>query len=80
VKVNMKHQLSKAKVGNLKQFCYGSVLVTFCLEWILLFHYILPELDSPLPRDAQMVRWSALMLGITGGKHMSYNLALFSWI
>ena len=32
MKMNIKCQLSKAKVGNLKQFGFGSMLVTFFLE------------------------------------------------
>ena len=37
MKINIKRQLTKAKVGNLKQFCFGSVLVTSFLEWVPLF-------------------------------------------
>lgn len=32
MKMNIKHQFSRAKVGNLKKFAFGFVLVTFFLE------------------------------------------------
>lgn len=80
MKVNMKHQFSKAKAGNLKQFRYGSILVIFLLEQIPLFHYYLTEVNLPLPRDPRMVRWSELMPRITVGQHMSYKATLFLWL
>lgn len=49
VKINMKHQLSKSKVGHLKQFFFGSVLMTFFLEWVMLFQYQLTEVDPSMP-------------------------------
>lgn len=49
MKVNMKHQLSKCKAGNLRKFGYGYVLVTFFLEWIPLFHYQLEDVNPPRP-------------------------------
>jgi len=39
MKMNIKCQLSKAKVGNQKQFGFGSVVVTFFLERVPLFQY-----------------------------------------
>ena len=39
MKVNMKRELFKCKVGNLRQFGYRSILVALCLEQIPLFHY-----------------------------------------
>lgn len=68
MKINMKHRLLKAKVGSLKQFCFGSVLVTFFLEWVPLFQYQLTEVELVMPRDPQMIRWSKLMPRVTGGK------------
>lgn len=80
VKINIKCQLTKAKMGNLKQFCFGFVLVTFSLERILLFQYQLTEVDLMMPRDPWMARRSRLMPRITGGQHMSYRPAFFSWL
>lgn len=80
MKINMKRQLSKAKVGKLKQFFYRSVLVTFFLERVPLFHYQLAEVELPLPRDPRMVRWSALMPRITEGQQMFYKFAFFLWL
>ena len=80
MKMNIKRQLSKAKVGNLKQFGFGSVLVTFFLERIPLFQYQLIEVDPPTPCDLHMVRWSRLMPRITTGQHMSYRPTFFSWL
>lgn len=37
MKINIKCQLTEAKVGNLKQFCFGFVLMTFFLERVPLF-------------------------------------------
>jgi len=39
MKTNMKCQLSKAKVGNMKNFCFGSMLVTIFLEQVPLFQF-----------------------------------------
>jgi len=54
MKINIKRQLAKAKVGNLKQFCFESVLVTFFLERFPLFQYQLTEVDPRVPRDPRM--------------------------
>jgi len=43
--INIKHQLTKSKVGNLKKFFFGSVLMTFSLEQVPLFQYQLAEVD-----------------------------------
>lgn len=46
---NMKRQLTKGKWGNLKQFGFGSILVTFFLEWVPLFWNQCAEVLDPAP-------------------------------
>lgn len=80
MKINIKRQLTKAKAGNLKKFCFRSVLMTFFLERVPLFQYQLTKVDPPMPCDLQMACWSRLMPRITGAQHMSYRPTLFSWL
>ena len=78
MKMNIKRQLSKAKVGNLKKFLFGSILVTFFVEQVPLFQFQLTKVDPHIPRDLHMAFWSHLMPRITGGQHISYQPAFFS--
>lgn len=44
---NMKSQLTKGKHGNLRQFGFSLILVTFFLEWVPLFWYEWVEVPYP---------------------------------
>jgi hypothetical protein len=57
---SMKSQLTKRKNGDLKQFGYGSILVSFFLERVP--HFLLHvDWNIPTPRDPRMKRWCDLM-------------------
>ncbi|CAA3004317.1 Hypothetical predicted protein [Olea europaea subsp. europaea] len=53
----MKEQLTKAKSGRLKNFGYGSILVTFVLEKIPLMQTQYIALSLPPPTEPHMQRW-----------------------
>ena len=67
LQVNMKDQLTKCKIGKLKQFGYRSILVTFFLELAPLFKYQWVEVEAPGPRDPHLLRWGELMPCHGGG-------------
>ena len=47
----IKEQLNKAKGGRKKTFSYGSILISFALEWIPLMQPQHVTLDISSPRD-----------------------------
>jgi hypothetical protein len=76
---NMKTQLTKRKNGDLKQFGYGSILVSFFLERVP--HLRLQvEWGIPTPRDPRMKRWCDLMAQHIAGPIIKYNNAFFDWL
>jgi hypothetical protein len=48
---SIKKQLTKCRRGNLKQFRYGSLLVSLFLEWVPLLR-LQVEWNLPAPRDS----------------------------
>jgi hypothetical protein len=59
---SMKDQLTKCKIGRLKQFGYGSILVSFFLERVPLLRLQSMELDEdPDPQEPHMKRWVDMM-------------------
>lgn len=77
---NMKNQLTKCKTGCLKQFGYGSILVTFFLEHVPLFHYQWIEVDDPTPTNTRLLRWVEIMPRVGRGQRMHFPLSLFDWL
>jgi hypothetical protein len=76
---SMKTQLTKRKNGDLKQFGYGSILVSFFLERVS--HLRLQvEWGIPAPRDPRMKRWCDLMARHVAGPIIKYNDAFFDWL
>jgi hypothetical protein len=53
---SVKIQLNKCRRGNLKQFGYRSLLVSFFLERVPLLR-LQVEWNLPAPRDPRMLRW-----------------------
>jgi hypothetical protein len=76
---NIKKQLTKCRQGDLKQFGYGSLLVSFFLERVPIFR-LQDEWDLPGPKDPRMLRWCRLM-----GRHVAepiikYDDVFFDWL
>jgi hypothetical protein len=76
---SMKTQLTKRKRGDLKQFGYGSIWVSFFLERVP--HLRLQvEWELAAPRDPRMKRWCDLMTRHVAGPIIKYNDAFFDWL
>jgi hypothetical protein len=76
---SMKRQLTKCRRGNLKQFGYGSLLVSFFLERVPLLR-LQVEWGLPAPTDPRMLRWCQLMARHVAGPIIKYNDAFFDWL
>ena len=64
----------------MKQFGYGSILVSFILERLPIFQGQGAIVAEPIPREPRMARWAALMPRAGGGQHMSWRLEFFGWL
>ena len=80
VTINIKRQLTKCKQAKLKQFGYGSILVSFILERLPIFQGQGAIVAEPIPREPRMARWAALMPRAGGGQQMSWRLEFFGWL
>ena len=80
VTINMKRQLTKCKKGKLKQFGYGSILVSFILERLPIFQGQGAAVADSIPREPRMARWAALMPKSGGGQQMSWRPEFFRWL
>jgi hypothetical protein len=76
----MKKQLTKCRNGRLKQFGYGSILVSFFLERVPIFHLQHLEWGIPAPQDPRMKRWVDLMARHGGMPIISYDPSFFQWL
>jgi hypothetical protein len=76
---SMKSQLTKSKNGDLKQFGYGSILVSFFLERVPHFR-LQVDWNIPAPRDPRMKRWCDLMSRHVAGPIIRYNDTFFDWL
>jgi hypothetical protein len=76
---NIKTQLTKSKNEDLKQFRYGSILVSFFLERFPHLH-LQVEWGIPAPQDPRMKRWCNLMARHVAGPIIKYNNAFFDWL
>jgi hypothetical protein len=77
---NMKKQLTKCRTGRLKQFRYGSILVSFFLERVPVLHLQHVDWGVPAPQDPQMKRWVDLMARHGGVPTVTYGLVFFQWL
>jgi hypothetical protein len=76
---SIKKQLPKCRGGNLKQFGYGSLLVSFFLEWVPIFR-LQVEWNISGPRDPRMLRWCRLMARNIAGPIVKYDDIFFDWL
>jgi hypothetical protein len=76
---SIKRQLTKCRRGELKQFGYGSLLVSFFLERVPVFR-LQVEWDFPGPRDPRMLRWCRLMARHVAGPIVKYDDIFFDWL
>jgi hypothetical protein len=76
---SIKKQLTKCRQGELKQFGYGSLLVSFFLERVPIFR-LQVEWDFSVPRDPRMLRWCWLMARYMAGPIVKYNNIFFDWL
>lgn len=76
----MKEQLTKIKSNKMKNFSYGSILITFTLERIPLMQPQHVTLSLASPRDPHMQRQVELMARHAGQSSISFSTAFFSWL
>jgi hypothetical protein len=76
---SIKRQLTKCRRGELKQFGYGSLLVSFFLERVPVFQ-LQVEWNLPGPRDPRMLRWCRLMARHVAGPIVKYDDIFFDWL
>ena len=77
---NIKRQLTKCKRREVKQFGYGSIVVSFFLERLPLFQIQGAVVADPLPREPRMTRWATLMPRGGGGQQMAWRPEFFIWL
>ena len=77
VTTNIKRQRTKCKQAKLKQFGYGSILVSFILERLPIFQGQRAIVAELIPREPRMARWAALMPRSWGGQQMSWKPEFF---
>ena len=78
--VSLKDQLNKCKRGNLKQFGYGAVVVSFILQRV---PHMRPQVNmSRLEnKDPRILRWVYVMACHGGGgPKVVYGSAFFRWL
>jgi hypothetical protein len=73
---SMKKQLTKCRSGELKQFGYDSILVSFFLERVPVLRLQI-EWGIPSPWDPQTKRWFDLMERHAVGPIVRYNDVFF---
>jgi hypothetical protein len=76
---NIKKQLTNCRRGDLKQFGYGSFLVSFFLERVPVF-LLQVEWNFAGPRDPRMLRWCRLMARHVAGPIVKYDDIFFDWL
>jgi hypothetical protein len=79
VLLSIKRQLTKCRRGDLKQFRYGSLLVSFFLEHVPLLR-LQVEWNLPAPRDPRMLSWCRLMARHVAGPIIKYDDTFFDWL
>ena len=78
--LNIITQLTNYRKGQLKDFGYGSITVSFFLERVPMFQPQLIEVEAPGRREPQMRRWVDIMARHGGGHVFTYPTAFFQWL
>jgi hypothetical protein len=76
---SIKKQLTKCRRGDLKQFGYGSLLVSFFLERVPMLR-LQAEWNFLGPRDPRMLWWCRLMARHVAGPILKYDDIFFDWL
>jgi hypothetical protein len=76
---SIKRQLTKCRQGNLEQFRYRYLLVSFFLERVPLLR-LQVDWNIPGPRDPRMLRWCQLMARHVAGPIIKYDDTFFDWL
>jgi hypothetical protein len=76
---SMKKHLTKCKKGDLKQFGYESILVSFFLERVPNLR-LQVEWSISAPQDPRMKRWCDLMAQHVVGPIVKYNDLFLNWL
>jgi hypothetical protein len=74
---NIKKQFTKCRRGDLKQFGYGFLLVSFFLERFSMLR-LQAEWHFSGPRDPRMLRWCQLMARHVAGPIIRYDDIFFN--
>jgi len=77
---NILTQLTNCRKGQLKDFGYGSIIVSFFLERVPVFRPQLIEVERPRPREPRMRQWVDIMARHGGGPVFTYPTAFFQWL
>ena len=76
----LKSQLNKCKIGTLKQFGYGAVVISFILQRVphMRAQVTITRLD---PEDPRMIAWVTSMPHFGGGgPKVNYGSSFFCWL
>jgi hypothetical protein len=76
---NLKKQLTKCRRGGFKQFGYGSLIVSFFCERVLVYQ-LAGDWRFPGPREPRMLRWCQLMARHVAGPIVKYDDHFFDWL
>jgi hypothetical protein len=76
---SIKKQLTKCRQGELKQFGYGSLLVSFFLERVPVLR-LQVQWNILGPRDLRMLIWCRLMARHLAGPIVKYDDIFFDWL
>lgn len=73
-------QLTNCKGGHLKDFGYGSIIVSFFLKRALVFRPQQIDVEEPRWREPRMRRWVKIMARHGGGHVYTYPTMFFQWV
>ena len=79
---NVKGQLTREKNGQLKNFGYGFLVVSFGLERVLMLFPRQISIEARLPQEPRIMRWVAVMARHPeeGSKVVRFPLEYFRWL
>ena len=77
---NIYNQLTNCKEGHLKDFGYGSIIVSFFLERAPVFHPQHIDVEAPGRREPRMRRWVDIMARHGGGHVYTFPATFFHCI